>query len=96
MIRLAPALGGTGRLTAVRRKRLNETLEHMRERISGKLGNRNDNAFKLRKLFAMYDTQKTGKVCWGICRGDVVVAYWRIDSCALRGVHGGCGVLDVL
>ena len=34
----------------------------MRERISGKLGNRNDNAFKLRKLFAMYDKQRTGKV----------------------------------
>ena len=44
------------------RKRLNETFAHMRERISGKLGNRNDNAFKLRKLFAMYDTQRTGKV----------------------------------
>lgn len=66
MICLPPALGGTGKLTAVRRKRLNETLAHMRERISGKLGNRNDNAFKLRKLFAMYDTQRTGKVCWGI------------------------------
>ena len=45
----------------------------MRERISGKLGNRNDNAFKLRKLFAMFDKQRTGKVAllthrpWG-CR----------------------------
>lgn len=44
------------------RKRLNKTFAHMRERISGKLGNRNDNAFKLRKFFAMYDTQRTGKV----------------------------------
>ncbi len=34
----------------------------MRERILGKLGNRSDNAFKLRKLFAMYDTQHTGVV----------------------------------
>ncbi len=59
----------TGRVTALRRKRLNETLAHMRERISGKLGNRNDSAFKLRKLFAMYDTQRTGKVCWCfVCR----------------------------
>ena len=28
----------------------------------GKLGNRSDNAFKLRKLFAMYDVQRTGVV----------------------------------
>ena len=46
----------------VRRKRYAETLAHMRERILGKLGNRSDNAFKLRKLFAMYDTQHTGVV----------------------------------
>ena len=49
-------------IQAAHRKRLNETFAHMRERISGKLGNRNDNAFRLRKLFAMYDTQRTGKV----------------------------------
>ena len=47
------------------RKPLDETFAHMRERISGKLGNRNDNAFKLRKPFAMYDTQRTGKVAPG-------------------------------
>ena len=46
----------------VRRKRYAETLAHMRERILGKLGNRSDNAFKLRKLFAMYDAQRTGVV----------------------------------
>ena len=97
MMCLAPALGGTGRLTAVCRKRLNKTLAHMRERIYGKLGNRNDNAFKLRKLFAMYDTQRTGKVRWrGICRGNSVTTHWKVDSCALRTVHGGCGVVDIL
>ena len=37
-------------------------LGHMKERIGGKIGNQNNNAFKLRKLFAMYDTQKTGLV----------------------------------
>ena len=37
-------------------------LGHMNERIGGKIGNQNNNAFKLRKLFAMYDTQKTGLV----------------------------------
>ena len=44
------------------RKRLDEMLGHMKERIGGKIGNQNNNAFKLRKLFAMYDTQKTGLV----------------------------------
>jgi len=34
----------------------------MKERIAGKIGNSNNNAFKLRKLFAMYDTEKTGLV----------------------------------
>ena len=37
-------------------------LGHMKERIGGKIGNQNNNAFKLRKLFAMYDTEKTGLV----------------------------------
>ena len=44
------------------RKRLDEMLGHMKERIVGKIGNQNNNAFKLRKLFAMYDMQKTGLV----------------------------------
>ncbi|KAK9843793.1 hypothetical protein WJX81_006652 [Elliptochloris bilobata] len=43
-------------------KRLDEMLGHMKERIGGKIGNQNNNAFKLRKLFAMYDTQKTGLI----------------------------------
>lgn len=46
------------------RKRLNDTVLHMKERVAGKIGNANNNAFKLRKLFAMYDTQKTGLVCF--------------------------------
>eukprot|EP00884_Botryococcus_braunii_P009611 jgi/Botrbrau1/18651/Bobra.0367s0087.1 len=37
-------------------------LEHMKERIAGKIGNANDNAFKLRKLFKMYDTDRSGQV----------------------------------
>ncbi|BDA43945.1 hypothetical protein COCOBI_05-1290 [Coccomyxa sp. Obi] len=43
-------------------KRLNDTVLHMKERVAGKIGNANNNAFKLRKLFAMYDTQKTGLI----------------------------------
>lgn len=34
----------------------------MRERLSAKLGNSNDNAFKLRKLFKVYDKQGNGMV----------------------------------
>lgn len=34
----------------------------MRERMSAKMGNSNDNAFKMRKLFKMYDKADTGMV----------------------------------
>eukprot|EP00878_Enallax_costatus_P035636 GHUV01039820.1.p1 GENE.GHUV01039820.1~~GHUV01039820.1.p1 ORF type:complete len:188 (+),score=77.77 GHUV01039820.1:629-1192(+) len=34
----------------------------MRERLSAKLGNNNDNAFKLRKLFKMYDKRDEGMI----------------------------------
>jgi hypothetical protein len=34
----------------------------MRERMSAKMGNSNDNAFKMRKLFKMYDKEDTGLV----------------------------------
>jgi hypothetical protein len=54
--RRAPRLTGRGAC----RKRLDEMLGHMKERIGGKIGNQNNNAFKLRKLFAMYDIEKTG------------------------------------
>ncbi len=41
-----------------RRKRLAKMISTMRERMSAKLGNCNDNAFKMRKLF---------KVCGRFC-----------------------------
>lgn len=34
----------------------------MRERLQAKLGNANDNAFKMRRLFKMYDRQGSGMV----------------------------------
>jgi hypothetical protein len=34
----------------------------MRERMSAKMGNNNDNAFKMRKLFKMYDREGSGLV----------------------------------
>lgn len=32
------------------------------ERLAAKLGNANDNAFKMRRLFKMYDAEKTGHI----------------------------------
>ena len=37
-------------------------LEAMQEQLAGKVGNAGNNAFKLRKLFKMWDTDGTGKV----------------------------------
>jgi hypothetical protein len=44
------------------RKRLAKMISTMRERLSAKLGNNNDNAFKMRKLFKMYDKKEVGMV----------------------------------
>ncbi|KAK9808647.1 hypothetical protein WJX72_001201 [[Myrmecia] bisecta] len=43
-------------------KRLSHMLVHMKERLAGKIGNANDNAFKLRRLFKMYDTSGSGYI----------------------------------
>ena len=52
------------------RKRLHDMIQHMTERLAGKIGNANNNAFMLRKLFKMYDTANTGQVCRsGFTRG---------------------------
>ena len=32
------------------------------ERLAAKLGNANDNAFKMRRLFKMYDEEATGEI----------------------------------
>uniref|UniRef100_A0A383VS12 EF-hand domain-containing protein n=1 Tax=Tetradesmus obliquus TaxID=3088 RepID=A0A383VS12_TETOB len=43
-------------------KRLAKMISTMRERLSAKLGNNNDNAFKMRKLFKMYDKKEVGMI----------------------------------
>mmetsp|Transcript_37730 Transcript_37730/g.84079 ORF Transcript_37730/g.84079 Transcript_37730/m.84079 type:complete len:375 (+) Transcript_37730:126-1250(+) len=43
-------------------KRLQKIISTMRERLEAKMGNSNNNAFKFRKLFQMYDHNKTGQV----------------------------------
>lgn len=49
-------------------KRLAKMISTMRERMSAKLGNNNDNAFRMRKLFKMYDKTDSGLVrqCTGL------------------------------
>ncbi|KAL0042540.1 hypothetical protein WJX79_002907 [Trebouxia sp. C0005] len=43
-------------------KRLSDMMTHMKERLAGKIGNANNNAFMLRKLFKMYDTAGSGYI----------------------------------
>ena len=49
-------------------------MAHMKERIAGKMANRSDNAFRLRRLFKMYDTNHTGMVRFVFCRRKAVHA----------------------
>lgn len=44
------------------RERLMKMITRMRERLEAKLANANNNAFKMRKLFKMYDKDHTGMV----------------------------------
>jgi Ca2+-binding EF-hand superfamily protein len=43
-------------------KRLQKIISTMRERLEAKMGNCNNNGFKFRKLFQMFDKNKTGQV----------------------------------
>jgi hypothetical protein len=72
------------------RKRLAKMIATMRERMSAKMGNNNDNAFKMRKLFKMYDKQGTGMV--GL---RVETSRWPL---ARQGgcVHAPCWVLPLI
>lgn len=46
----------------IRRVRLEAMLEAMKQQLAGKVGNAGNNAFKLRKLFKMWDTDGSGQV----------------------------------
>lgn len=46
----------------VTEKRLLKMIASIGERLAAKLGNANDNAFKMRRLFKMYDTEATGYI----------------------------------
>jgi hypothetical protein len=49
------------------RERLESMMEAMRERLAGKMGSANNNAFKLRKLFKMWDSTGSGRVRLRAC-----------------------------
>jgi len=81
-------------------KRLAKMISTMRERLSAKLGNNNDNAFKMRKLFKMYDKQDTGMVSstsfrltGGPALGNGLAA--RQWSIGLKSLSGCCSLLPV-
>jgi hypothetical protein len=44
------------------RKRLLKMIASIGERLAAKLGNANDNAFKMRRLCKMYDKEGTGEI----------------------------------
>ncbi len=44
------------------RERLESMLQAMQQQLAGKVGNAGNNAFKLRKLFKMYDKDGSGQV----------------------------------
>jgi hypothetical protein len=66
------------------RKRLAKMISTMRERLSAKLGNNNDNAFKMRKLFKMYDKKEVGMV------SDVMITH-----ATQHGVCHSCDPADL-
>ena len=82
-----------------RRERLDHMMVHMTERLAGKMGNANNNAFKLRKLFKMYDTEGTGKVrfacaCrWVSMRLFELIRSERANATAAALLQACCGWL---
>lgn len=81
-------------------KRLAKMISTMRERLSAKMGNNNDNAFNMRKLFRMYDAQDTGKVrsrtrssrwpptqCWVLHLQDIPCRAPTVLSLLLLQIH---------
>lgn len=60
-------------------------MTHMKERLAGKIGNANNNAFMLRKLFKMYDTAGSGLVST-LCVCDLQDTYVAPYACMLTHV----------
>lgn len=56
-------------------------MEAMRERLAGKMGNANNNAFKLRKLFKMWDSTGSGRVREFACPTATAIFFDDLTAC---------------
>ena len=63
------------------RERLESMMEAMRERLAGKMGNANNNAFKLRKLFKMWDSTGSGRVRESACPTAMAMCSDGVTAC---------------
>lgn len=63
----------------------------MRERMSAKLGNKNDNAFRMRKLFKMYDKTDSGMVSHCTCSCDSCHQHRVLDAISAHSEYYSTG-----
>lgn len=59
----------------------------MRERMEAKLGNSNNNAFRMRKLFKMYDKHDTGRVHFEDFRNMAETFGMQLDDDSLMALY---------
>lgn len=69
------------------RKRLQKMISTMRERMEAKLGNSNNNAFRMRKLFKMYDKTDTGRVHFEDFRNMAETFGMQLDDDSLMALY---------
>jgi len=68
-------------------KRLQKIISTMRERLEAKMGNQNNNAFKFRKLFQMYDKDKSGRVHYEDFRNMAEQFGMQLDDDSLLALY---------
>ncbi|GIL87642.1 hypothetical protein Vretimale_14675 [Volvox reticuliferus] len=68
-------------------KRLQKMISTMRERMEAKLGNSNNNAFRMRKLFKMYDKHDTGRVHYEDFRNMAETFGMQLDDDSLMALY---------
>lgn len=93
------ALTCTARPPRARRKRLQKMISTMRERMEAKLGNSNNNAFRMRRLFLMYDAAKSGRVHFEDFRNMCETFGMQLDDDSLMALYcvydpSGTGYLE--
>ncbi len=69
------------------RKRLQKMISTMRERMEAKLGNSNNNAFRMRKLFKMYDKDGSGRVHFEDFRNMAETFGMQLDDDSLMALY---------